>query len=1067
MPLRVTPAPTTGRKPQTGVSPSAERRAPALGRHLGFLLHLDRRGELAGLAEQELRLWRKSLGEECSTARLPSPLTAALRLEPSPDPGPDLPRLGCFDPARTHVAVSIEFLGRMSDLPPLGALPAAHAGDIFVGWVNLDRVEDLAGHPATVSVEALRGWLPTTGIGPAVRSVPSMPAALAPPAPQGRGVRIAIIDYGFDPFNPCFLDQAGTSLRVRTAWLHDMTVDRASGGHRFTNADLQQGLDWYTRVSTLRSEPDVVAGHFRRLLNIASFELRNAVQLHGTAVAGIALGNGRGSAVSQEPPPAPDPVAARGTAPLAEPVMIAVGVHDEERFADSADVLAAFAAAFEDPAMPCVALMANSDNLGPHDGTLHGETFLDEMLVERPGRAIVLSAGNANHSANAPATSGIWHALQDLGTAGGRASLTLRYGSGADRPDSAEVWFQPLQASPQVTLTGPEVGTVPVAEGTTDLPAMSGGTKVTVQLYRFEEADAHCLRLIFRPGDPSNEIVPGTWTLEMDAVGPVHGWLDRNNGTIGRWEVAGAAAGADVTTIGSPAVAARPLAVGSVRMDGTTVTPSGLSGRGPSRAAPVVTPVAPGKLKPDLVAVGESVCAPLAAPFDRVNRASTASVGDYAVFGPGTSFAAPQVAGACALAFERFGTDPAFGGSPATWADVRQAVLQAATRRDAAGASLLGMPPPQYDANGIPLPGPQPGDDGWDPACGFGLLDLNALVAPPASRDADAWIPAAPGDRGDEPFVAATFWESPAILLEDDDGRRLDPTSVAAGDGTPTRLRVRVGNRGRQVALGVTLRVWWTPLGALHPLPGSERAGRGARLLWNADGFRPWRDGGGNRLRLPDIGPGEMGDGVFAWTPPRDPAGRVLPHQVLAAVDAEGDRFDPDQLPCAVNNTAFLTVAAASAGYVPSFTILGSSETDGARIWLEGGGGGLRITGLPITALPWRDAAVFREANRRDRPLYDPDSRFIDDPMLKLADLELGEDRIAEMTDIQGAYRLNLKGRRVTLEGVRRIFLPRLRLAPGAPLTVRVEAEKPAAIHLLHLSGGRRVGGGTIRWPLG
>ena len=104
--------------------------------------------------------------------------------------------------------------------------------------------------------------------------------------------------------------------------------------------------------------------------------------------------------------------------------------------------------------------MANSDNLGPHDGSLDGERFLDELLLY-PGRAIVLSAGNLNHVAGADddGDAAAWHAMAD--TPG--EPLVLEWGDGAAFNDAAEVWFKPdrgdrLRATISIEVRGRSIG---------------------------------------------------------------------------------------------------------------------------------------------------------------------------------------------------------------------------------------------------------------------------------------------------------------------------------------------------------------------------------------------------------------------------------------------------------------------------------------------------------------------------------------------------------------------------------------------------------------------------------
>lgn len=1045
---RPPPAPSTGRKPQTGLPPKKElRRGPRLGPHIEYLVRLSE-GSLAELAAQESALRQKVLSSEPSrrdsllAAAVPHPLTGPIRLLPAEDPqllldSEALTRLdprarAKFNPKHPAVTVCVEFLGSISDLPALGMIPAVQSGDLFAGWVNLDQIKNLSEHKAVVRVEALRTFAPTGGGGENGSGSANGESSLSSGA-TGRGVRIAVIDLAFDFLHPALTRQGVGTDQVRALWLHDMAVKAPSVspagtmGRRFSADELQAALKWYTDEDPRTGLPLAISGHFGRLSEMqAAPDYRDLVARHGTAVSGIAAGNGRASDGGPT-------LVVPGVATEADLLFIAIGGHDETRFADSTEVLAGFQAAFEDPHVPCVALMANSDNLGPHDGSLEGERFIDDMLL-LPGRAIVLTAGNFNRSITDPQA---FHAVAQLDPESGPSlPLVLKFDVGAVSPDSAEIWFQPVAegkatATVSIQLDGTSIGQpVEVREGEPVVllkPNQNPDeTAVTAQLHSDDQADACCLRLVFRPG-PEKEIVASEWIINVAATGAVHGWLDRNNSGIGRWVGPTAQAGADLTTLGSPSSATRPLCVGSIKEREGPVSQS--SGRGPLRTS------ARNSRKPDLVAVGENITAPRGVPHARLQHIPQHSM-TYQTFCPGgTSYAAPQVAGACALLFELFG--PA-----ATWADIRQGILQATAPGAAMGLS---------DHNG------------WNSACGFGRFGLTAMLSPSIPSVPDVWLPKAPGDTGREPFVAWTFWDSPALTLQDSAGNQLDPAAVAAGQATPTKLRVRLANRGPSSSSDVIVTTWWAPLGAMHPLP-QPGVQRGA---WMATGFAV-NGQTSNLQRVAEISPDTEFDLVFDWMPPQNNDASGVPHILLAAAHCESDPYDPNDTLCAQNNVCALCVAVADDQMSARFNILGSDDTDGLIIWQDHPDARLRIENLPITALPWRDAEMFQASGQRSRPLFGFSNAASDMAIELSATLEHPK-AIEQITDVLGADRLVLEGGLATIEGGQRLTLPRLRIAEGAPLTIIVAAVTQArgAIHLLHLSGGRRVGGSTVRFRPG
>ena len=113
---------------------------------------------------------------------------------------------------------------------------------------------------------------------------------------------------------------------------------------------------------------------------------------------------------------------------------------------------------------------------------------------------------------------------------------------------------------------------------------------------------------------------------------------------------------------------------------------------------------------------------------------------------------------------------------------------------------------------------------------------------------------------------------------------------------------------------------------------------------------------------------------------------------------------------------------------------------------------------LPVEALPWRDLATL-EGNGGRPTTYGARSRS--SPKL-LSARPLRGSRIHERTDVEGAVRIGIA--RIAADGKGRIFIPSLRVAPGAalPVTLRVSnaeiTKTKHAVHATHYFDGRRIG---------
>lgn len=170
----------------------------------------------------------------------------------------------------------------------------------------------------------------------------------------GKGVVIAIIDWGFDYTHPVFYDTTLTDLRLSRAWDQNKTVGTPPSGYSF-------GTEYVGQNALLAAQHDTnyVFGY----------------SSHGSHVAGIAGGSGGGTAYL-------------GAAPDAELIFISLR-RDAPSLIDGFNYVKEYA---ESVNKPCVFNMSFGSHLGPHDGTSMKNIGIDNL--HDSGVIFVGSAGN-------------------------------------------------------------------------------------------------------------------------------------------------------------------------------------------------------------------------------------------------------------------------------------------------------------------------------------------------------------------------------------------------------------------------------------------------------------------------------------------------------------------------------------------------------------------------------------------------------------------------------------------------------------------------------------------------
>lgn len=418
---------------------------------------------------------------------------------------------------------------------------------------------------------------------------------------DGKGVLVGIIDSGIDYLHPGFRNDNGTT-RILYLW------DQSAGGEESYGripAGYTQGAEYSKEdIDEALAQPDRAAS-----LKIVPVTDRGSG--HGTAVAGVAAGNGAASPGRRY----------RGVAPESGLIVVKLGKQGSS-FALTTEIIEAVDYTVRKAIslnMPVAINLSFGNNDGPHDGNSLFENYIADIKGIWKN-VVVVAAGNEGDARH--------HAYLKLGN---RLNQSVAVAiAESERNVLLQIWKH-YQDSFRVNITAPDGSRLDLNyQAGSSFTYTFGGSKIII--FYGEPTPYTISQGIFiqwLPADRGNGyIMPGVWYIGFEPV-------DIRYGVVNMWlpsiEVVGLSTGflapSPETTITIPAAARNVITVGAY--NATTDSMASFSGRGNTTD---------GRYKPVIVAPG-------------VDIISAAPGGGYSS-NTGTSIAAPFVTGSAALMME-------------------------------------------------------------------------------------------------------------------------------------------------------------------------------------------------------------------------------------------------------------------------------------------------------------------------------------------------------------------------------------------------------------------------------